>query len=372
MTRPVRVTLVGLIAGAYSGVPRYAAVLAGALDEAAPEFDDVRLTLVTTREGAVAVGAGSIAVRDLALRGRLANAGPGRIAAEQLAAAVARTDLLHFFDLSGPVLAPRRRFVTTIHDGSVFRGHRPSKHSYKRRLWPWAVRRSRAVVAVSAFAKQEAVDLLGAPPDKVHVIHSGPGFAPPPGPDGASPPPQAAEPPHFLYVGQLSASKNVPFLIDAFEGSGVAADLVLVGRPGDDFGQLLEAVNRSPRRDRIRLVHDASDADVDRLYRSALALVHPSLYEGFGFTPLEAMARGCPVLASDIPALRETAAGGALLLPVGDRDAWAASLGRLAADAELRDELRAGGARTVARYSWARTARELLGLFRALGRGRAH
>jgi glycosyltransferase involved in cell wall biosynthesis len=360
------VALVGLIAGGYSGVPRYAAVLSRALDEAAHEFGDVRLTLVTTRDGAEAVGARSIAVRDLALRGRLANAGPGRIAAEQVAAALAPADLLHFFDLTGPVLAPRRRFVSTVHDGSVFRGHRPARHSYKRRLWPWAVRRSRAVVAVSAFAKQEAVELLGARADKVHVIHSGPGLGPPAGAGGATAPP--AGPPHFLYVGQLAASKNLPFLIEAFGASGAAADLVLVGRPGQDYAQLLEAVGRSPRRDRIRLVHDATDAEVDRLYRSALALVHPSLYEGFGFTPLEAMARGCPVLASDIPALRETAAGGALLLPADDVAAWATGLGRLAADPGFRDELRAGGAQTVARYSWARTARELLALFRATGR----
>ena len=265
MTGPVRVALVGLIAGGYSGVPRYAAALARALDAAAGAFPDVRLTLLTTREGAAAVDARTIAVRDLALRGRFANAGPGRIASEQAAAALARADLLHFFDLTGPVLAPRRPFVTTVHDGSVMRGLRPGRHAYKRRLWPWAVRRARAIVAVSAFAKQEAIELLAAPPEKVQVIHSGPGLGPPPEADGAAPP--SGEAPYFLYVGQLAASKNLPFLIEAFAASGAEADLVLVGRPGEDYPSLLEAVERSPRRDRIRLVLDASDARVDRLYR---------------------------------------------------------------------------------------------------------
>ena len=198
------------------------------------------------------------------------------------------------------------------------------------------------------------------------MIHSGPGFAPPSA-NGAAVPP--AEPPHFLYVGALAASKNLPFLIEAFDASDAEADLVLVGRPGQDFPELAEAARSARRAGRIRLVHDASDAELDRLYRSALALVHPSRYEGFGFTPLEAMARGCPVLASDIPAVREISGAGALLAPLDERDAWATDLTRLATDAALRDELRARGAETVARYSWSATARGLLELFRRVGRG---
>jgi glycosyltransferase involved in cell wall biosynthesis len=359
--RRVRVALVGLIAAGYSGVPRYAAVLTRALDGIAGELDDVELSLVTTRPGAEAVGARNLRVRELPLRGRHVQAGPGRIALEQLASALARTDLLHFFDLTGPLLAPRRRFVATVHDASVVLGLRPGRHSYKRALWPWAVKRASALVAISEFARAEAIERLGAAPERVEVIHSGPGFAPPSA-NGTPLPP--ADPPHFLYVGALAASKNLPFLIDAFDRSDARADLVLAGRPGQDFPALQEAVARAGRRERIRLVHDASDADLDRLYRTALALVHPSRYEGFGFTPLEAMARGCPVLASDIPAVREISGEGALLVPLDDATAWASGLTRLAADGALREELRARGAATVARYSWEATARGLVDLFR--------
>ena len=357
----VRVALVGLIAAGYSGVPRYAAVLTQALDRIAHELDDVELSLVTTRPGAEAVGARSLRVRELAVGGRHVRAGPGRIALEQLAAALTRTDLLHFFDLTGPVLAPRRRFVATIHDASVVLGLRPGRHSYKRALWPWAVKRAAALVAISEFAKAEAVERLGASADRVEVIRSGPGFAPP---STNGTPLPLAEPPHFLYVGALAASKNLPFLIDAFDRSDAPADLVLAGRPGQDFTALEEAVAGARRRDRIRLVHDATDDDLDRLYRSALALVHPSRYEGFGFTPLEAMARGCPVLASDIPAVREISGEGALLVALDDASAWASGLARLARDEALRDELRARGTATVARYSWEATARGLVDLFR--------
>lgn len=366
MTEPLRVSLVGLIAAGYSGVPRYAAALARALDEVSGEFPDVRLTLLTTRSGAEAVGATRIAVHALPLRGRHVEAGPGRIALEQLVSPVARADLLHYFDLTGPLLAPRRPFVATVHDASVVLGLRAARHRYKRALWPWAVKRAAALVAISEFAKAEAVERLGAAAEGVVVIHSGPGFTPPAA-NGAPVPP--AEPPHFLYVGALTASKNLPFLIEAFDASDAQADLVLVGRPGQDFPMLAEAARRARRADRIRLVHDASDTELDRLYRSALALVHPSRYEGFGFTPLEAMARGCPVLASDIPAVREISGPGALLAPLDQRDAWARGLTRLATDATLRGELRARGAEVVARYSWLATARGLVELFRRVGRG---
>jgi glycosyltransferase involved in cell wall biosynthesis len=105
---------------------------------------------------------------------------------------------------------------------------------------------------------------------------------------------------------------------------------------------------------------------VDALYRGASALVLPSRYEGFGFTPLEAMARGCPVLASDIPAVREVSGDGALLLPLGDEDAWAGAIRRVLADDGLRSDLRRRGGKTVARYSWEEAARGVCRVFAAV------
>ena len=105
---------------------------------------------------------------------------------------------------------------------------------------------------------------------------------------------------------------------------------------------------------------DVSDEELEGLYRSAKALLLPSVYEGFGFTALEAMARGCPVLASDITALREVAGSGALLLPLEDENAWTAAMMRIVSDEQARADLRSRGATTVERYSWERTARGVL------------
>lgn len=325
----------------------------------------MRLSLVTTQTGREIVAASNIRVRDFGLTLARFNEGPPRIALEQLLAAPQRADLLHFFDLTGPLLAPRRPFVATVHDVSIGPGLARRRHSYKRLLWPWAARRAHALVAVSEFARRETVDRFDVPEARIEVIHSGPGLTEP-AQRGANGIP-APESPYFLYVGDLTVRKNVPFLVRAFDRANVDASLLLVGRLDDAYAEVRAELERARRADRVRVVEEASDRDVDSLYRSAIALVMPSLYEGFGFTPLEAMARGCPVLASDIPAFREVSGSGALLVPVDDEARWADSLRQLAADEALRAELRAAGARTVARYSWQRTARELCRLFLTVG-----
>ena len=351
-----RVTLVGLLAGGHSGVPRYAACLAKALDTVAHEFPELRLTLLTTKRGAEAVDARSIAVRTLALDSARLNRGPGRIAAEQFAVRGERTDLLHFFDLTGPLLAPRRPFVATAHDLSLLHGFGRVRQAHKRRIVPWAVRRARAIVAISQFTKDELVRLLRVDPERVVVIRSGPGFGE--ATSRAAVPAAPPQTPYVLFVGNLTESKNLPFLVRAFDRADVPARLLLAGRPLERYGDIVSAIESSPRRRQIQVLHDASDADLDRLYRDARALVLPSRYEGFGLTALEAMKRGCPVLASDIPSLREISGDGA------DEQAWGDAIRRVFGDDDYRAALRARAEQAVRRYSWDRTARELCALLR--------
>jgi glycosyltransferase involved in cell wall biosynthesis len=359
-----RVTLVGLIAGGYSGVPRYAAALTTALDAVCHEFPELDIELLTTKEGALASGATRLRTRTLGLRGSALNHGPPRIALEQLLAATRRSDLLHFFDITGPVLAPWRRFVATVHDASVLRGTQAAlKHTYKRALWPWVARRATGVVAISEFARTEAVECLGVDASRVRVILSGPGLRPVEtnGSTGV-----VSRGRFFLYVGQLAESKNLPFLVRAWQQADVAEDLLLVGRPKRGYEALEREIARSPGRDRIHVVQDASDEDVDDLYRRARALLLPSVYEGFGFPPLEAMARGCPAVVSDIPALREIAGDAAVLIPPDDERSWSETLRRLSLEDTWRSELIERGHRHVERFSWQDTARALCGYFREL------
>jgi glycosyltransferase involved in cell wall biosynthesis len=358
MSGELCVALSGLGAAGRSGVPRYAGSLLRALDRVRPEFDRLRLELLTTPAGAELVAPAHLDVHLVGRALRFPNAGVRRIVAEQLAARSHQADLLHFFDLTGPVLAPRRPFVTTLHDVAIAHDRRPFLYAYKRRVQPWALRNAAAVVSVSAFARDEAVARLGAEPSRITVIRSGPGLEAKSAHTNG-----AAHDDFVLYVGDLSLHKNLPFLLDVYEEADLSARLVLVGRRGERHREILERIRRSPAAARIAILEDADDAEVDSLYRRALATVLPSRYEGFGFTPLEAMARDCPVLASDIPALRETAADGALLLPLDERRQWVDGLRRIANDETVRAELRARGRANVARYSWDETARALCRLF---------
>ncbi len=356
------VSLFGLVAGGGSGVARYTSALARGLDRVHGEFPGLRLEFLTNPAGAERTPLEGIETRVVGFGGRRAAGGPLRLAVEHVLARRARAELLHFFDTTGPVLAPSRPFVTTAHDATIAYGYNPVRGGYKRRLYPWALKRARAVVSVSAFARDEVVRHFGADPARIRVIHSGPGLAEADGAVAAA----AERGPYLLYVGNLAANKNLPFLVRAFGASSAPGRLVLAGRPGEGYDALEAELARSPRRGDVDLRTGVSDAEIEGLYRGASALVLPSLYEGFGFTPLEAMTRGCPVVASDIPAVREVSGDGALLVPL-EEQAWSAALDRVAGDERLRNDLRERGRSTVGRYSWDETARGVCRLFEELG-----
>jgi glycosyltransferase involved in cell wall biosynthesis len=360
---PARIRLIGLIAGGYSGIPRYAVRLARALDNVAGDFPELAVTLVTTERGAAEIEPRRLELELVRGPLRHANAGPARLAAEQVAAARGRADLLFFFDVMGPLLAPRRPFVAVAHDARPAHAFIRRRWAYKRRLYPWVTRHAEALVAVSRFAADEMVEHFGADRARIRVVHSGPGLETdvPPRGDGTN-----AGRPFLLYLGALEANKNLGVLVEAHGRADADIDLVLAGRPGSGFEELRAQLDASPAAGRIRIEQAVDDRRADELYRTALALAHPARYEGFGFTPLEAMARGCPVLESDIPALREISGDGALLVPLEDVAAWADAIRRVATDGELRADLRARGAETVARYSWDAAARGVASLLAEL------
>jgi glycosyltransferase involved in cell wall biosynthesis len=350
------VRLLALNAGGSSGVPRYTATLTRAVAGVAGEFPELDLSVVTDAAGAERIGPVALPVRRLP-----ASAGKDklhlRLLVEHAAPSLLRGDLVHFFDVGMPVRMRRTPYTVTFHDASISYpgwGFSRAQLAYKGRLYPRSLAHAARVLAVSQFAKDEAVARFGVDPARIEVVRSGPGFAP----SGSAPPPPRDERPYVLFAGSLTRNKNVPFLVRAFARADVAADLVLAGAALDDATAVEEAIAASPAPERVRIVPRPSDDELDALYRGAVAFAFPSRYEGFGFPPLEAMGRGCPVLASDIPPLRELLDGGAMLLPL-EEEAWAAALRRVVGDDALRAELRAGSAATVARYSWADTARGL-------------
>jgi glycosyltransferase involved in cell wall biosynthesis len=169
----------------------------------------------------------------------------------------------------------------------------------------------------------------------------------------------------LLSVGTIEPRKNLETALAAFrrvlreEGQ---ADLhwVVAGRRGWGYRGFIQAVDASGVGDRLLFLGHVSDEQLRWLYQHAQLLLYPSTYEGFGLPPLEAMECGCPVVASNIPAVSEVVADAGILVDPSRQDAFADALCRILRNAELKAELvRAGRARSLA-FSWDRTARETL------------
>lgn len=342
-------------------MPRYATAVAKALDGVAAEFDDLHLVLVATAPALDAIAPRHLDVRQIAVGAKVTRGAP-RVLLDQFAAATSSGDLDHHFDLTGTLFRPRRRFVTTVHDASASYDFSPFRYRYKRTVSRLALRRCAAAVAVSAFARDEAIRRFDADPKKLTVIHSGPGLEAPP---RESVPPHEAQPPVLLCVGTSGRNKNVSFLVRAFDESRVDARLVLVGDGGDEAESVRRTIASARAPGRIEIRTQTTDQELEGLYAQASALLLPSTYEGFGFTALEAMARGCPVVASDIPAVREVSGEGALLVPPEDLSGWSTAISSVVGDRAVRADLRLRGAAVVERYSWSATARQLCSLFRS-------
>ncbi len=262
---------------------------------------------------------------------------------------------------------PRRRpdappAVVFVHD-LAFKV-RPREVPWQQRfylgaLFPRSLPRAAAVLVPSATTR---ADLLAAypalAPERVHVV---PEAAAELGTQ-AAPLPAGLEPGFLLAVGTVEPRKNYPRLLRAYRRLHGPPPLVVVGREGWAYGEAMALLRSTPG---VRLLGHVSDAELLSLYRNALALVFPSLYEGFGLPLLEAMREGLPALIGSRGALPELAGDAALAVEAEDEAAIAEGLRRLLDDADLRARLAETGRRRAAEFSWARAARQTLEVLRA-------
>jgi glycosyltransferase involved in cell wall biosynthesis len=281
-----------------------------------------------------------------------------------------------FHGVTGFELPPRGPWalVTTVHDLVPFRlpALVPARHRWAVRcLLGGALRRAQRIIAVSEATRAEVLARFRLPPDRVVVVpEAAPAeFTPPPAPALAAVRARyGLARPYVLFVGFLEPKKNLGTLLEAIArlrrmGAWDSTELVVVGAPGwgPDPARQVDALGLAGA---VRFVGPAPDADLPALYGGALAFAFPSLWEGFGLPVLEAMATGAPVVASNRGALPEVTAGAALLVEPTAAP-LAEALGQLLADAPLRERLRAAGLARAAEFSWARTARETLAVYRA-------
>lgn len=277
------------------------------------------------------------------------------------------------------VVPPTRRAarLATVHDLTCIRY--PELCTPDVLQYPTLLRRAVAGGAhfhvVSRFVGDEVVELLGAPPERVHVVPNGIDLEAVRTGDAAAGRRLAGGDRYVLSLGTIEPRKDHPLLVRAFDA--VAADdddlrLVLAGADGWGTAALDEALVASPAANAGRVVRlgFVSDAERADLLAGAAALAYPSVYEGFGLPPLEAMAAGTPVVATAAGALPEVLGDAAILVPPGDVDALAAALARVIGDDAERAILVERGHRQAASWSWTASRAAFADLLAVLAAGR--
>jgi glycosyltransferase involved in cell wall biosynthesis len=290
-------------------------------------------------------------------------------------------DVVHSPSFMMPMLRADAGHVLTVHDMTSFLlpGHHPW---YRRgRVYEWVVRNSiRRADLVSVPSAATRQDLLSAVPEKdpndVRVIACGLNAA------FRSHSPAELAPvlkrlgihwPYVLFVGTLDPRKNLARLVDAFtqviQRGNTPEHLVIAGQPGWSGGALLESAP-SALRERVHLTGYVADADLPPLYAGATVFAYPSLMEGFGFPPLEAMACGTPVIASNLSALRENLEGAAYLVSPDDTKSIALALECMLADAGLRAQYIRAGFERASQFQWSSFAQTTVACYEEVVRRR--
>ena len=253
--------------------------------------------------------------------------------------------------------------VVTIHDLSLLL--HSSTHETRavlrgRLRLPQMARRATLVITASEPVRREVCEHLGLAPEKVIAIPLAPQpeFAPMPAQVTAEVRQRLGVEAEFvLYAGTVEPRKNLITLLRAFADvlrtTSLRPQLVIAGKLGWKENDALTDIEKSAFKDRIKMTGYVTDADLCALYSSCSVFVYPSVYEGFGLPPLEAMTCGAPVIASAVPSVTSDAAR--VITPT-DVQGLARHLVELLTDAKAREELSAAGMKHAAKFSWAETA----------------
>ena len=239
----------------------------------------------------------------------------------------------------------------------------------KMRRYQDIAERAARVIAISENTRREFLQYHPAAADKVRVVPLGvsPAFHPhSPDEEAAVAARHGIHGDYLLYVGALATRKNIRRLITAFGQVARSRDLVFVlaGRPGYGFEAEAAVIEKLGLEDRVRLHGYVTDADLPALYSGARLLLFATLHEGFGLPLLEAMGSGTPCVTSNVTSLPEVAGDAALMVDPHDTAAMADAVLSLLGDDALYADLRQRGLDRARLFTWERTARETLAVYR--------
>ncbi|MEM6282250.1 MAG: glycosyltransferase family 1 protein [Chloroflexota bacterium] len=287
-------------------------------------------------------------------------------------------DLYHAMAFVAPFAPIKPPFVVTVYDLSFI--HYPQvlsapRRAYLRTFTANTVRRATRVIGISESTASDVVETFGVDPAKVDVAPPGTDFERfrplPPAQVNAFRREKNLPEDFWLFLGTLEPRKNLSTLIHAYAQlpKDTRPALVLAGGKGWDYDDIFAAIAQRHLEAEVLLPGFIPVSDLPLWYNSASLFVYPSLYEGFGIPPLEAMACGTPVVVSDASSLPEVVGGsGGLTVPPQDVEAWVNALITALDDSAWHARASSSGTIAAQRYTWANTARQTLRSYqRAIG-----
>ena len=282
---------------------------------------------------------------------------------------VGEQDWLFLPNLNQFCISPKTKLAITVHDLSPVLT--PEFYDIKRRIWhkflnyKKAFARANIIFAVSEYTKLDLIRLFNVSENKIKVIY--------PGIDKKIYQNNISESQlrqvrnmyalpgnYFLFLNTLEPRKNLLGLLQAFEIADISSNLVIAGRKGWKYKKMFGAIKKSKKRAKIKYLDYVPLEHKPSIIKMAKALVYPSFYEGFGFQPLEAMAVGTPVIASQITSIPEIVSNAGLLVNPYSNSDMARALEEVEKSIFFRETLAEKGLERVKIFSWQNTARGIL------------
>src|SRR5258708_39368482 len=272
-----------------------------------------------------------------------------------------RADVFHVSNQLRRNIPKRTRITATIHDLTCWlmpELHTAANVRADRFFAEHTLKRADGLIAVSENTRQDAIRILGIAPEKIQTIHSGV-------PDEYFTAQPCERPrPYVLFVGTIEPRKNVDTLLDAWSGMRFRDDfdLLIAGPPGWQSERVMARLQSGESG--VQYLGYVPESDLPSLTAGATAFVYPSLYEGFGFPVVQAMAAGVPVITSNTSCLPEVAGEGALLVDPKSSGELRAAVEKLLDSESLRASVGANGRARAVHYRWSECARLSLEFFR--------
>lgn len=281
-------------------------------------------------------------------------------------------DLIHFIDYSSPIIKINKPIIVTIHDLSFYKF--PETFAYgsrkiKETITPISIKRASKIIVDSQSTKKDVLATFDISESKVKVIYPGrPNY-------------QMLDDKkqienikkkykisgdYILYLGTLEPRKNILRLIDAYSSlikEGITENLVIAGKKGWLYEDIFKRVKQLGLKERIIFTDYIDEEDKPLLYSGAKVFVYPSLYEGFGLPPLEAMTCGIPVVVSNSSSLSEVVDEAGLYVNPKDTHSIAQGIYDIITNGELRDKLVVAGRKRSLCFDWNKTARQVIEIY---------